>query len=414
MANFERKYNQESGGFDFFVDGNQVDQNAYTEANGGNWWVTLNGSNRKEDNLKLGSLLQQSGVEDRGKSLGVLQGEDFNKIGSMEDQEGFTQRMMKVMDKQSQDVQGEAVLNSLRKRLEGQEVTGDELKNLPIDIRQQVQSGNIAKIASEMGRIRGQMQGRAQAKSQAFDFIVNRYDKMVAQAQMEKQQELENFRYTLENFGPEAFSDLSPQQVGRLEMELGVKNGTINSQLEGARKIKAEQERLRLEAEAKEQARYDEEKAFRDKQYQDEQARYREETAFRDKQFARSNMEADRNFALNLGKLDSPNPPAPKQPKQWGKMKRVKDDNLSNQLGQEGAQSLRFTDPTGAPVPMFEYFLNNTGNDVDQSINNMLSTLRSSHSGDQNLAKKLENEIDDNGGEISDKFINKYSFLFKR
>jgi hypothetical protein len=397
MANFERKYNQESGGFDFFVDGNQVDQNAYTEANGGNWWVTLNGSNRKEDNLKLGSLLEGSGVADRGKSLGVLQSEDFNKIGSMEDQEGFTQRMMKVMDKQSQDVQGEAVLNSLRKRLEGQEVTGDELKNLPIDIRQQVQSGNIAKIASEMGRIRGQMQGRAQAKSQAFDFVVNRYDKMVAQAQMEKQQELENFRYTLENFGPEAFSDLSPQQVGRLEMELGVKNGTINSQLEGARKIKAEQERLRLEAEAKEQARYEEEKAFRDKQ------------------FARSNMEADRNFALSARKASSNNSSNSAQPKQWGKMERFKDENLSNELGQENAESIRFTDPTGAPVPMFEYFQNNTGGDINQSISNMLSTLRSSHSGDKDMARKLEDELAKNGGqEISDQFVNKYWWLFKR
>lgn len=410
MANYERKYNQESGGFDFFVDGNQVDQNAYTEANGGNWWATLNGSNRKEDNLKLGGLLQGSGVQDGGKSLGVLQGEDFNKIGSMQDQEGFTQRMMKVMDKQSEDKQGEAVLNSLRKRLEGQEVSGDELKNLPIDIRQQVQSGNINKIASEMGRIRGQMQGRAQAKSQAFDFVVNRYDKMVAQAQMEKQQELENFRYTLENFGPEAFSDLSPQQVGRLEMELGVGNGTINSQLTGARRIKAEQERLRLEAEAKEEARYQEEKSFRDKQFQ-------EEISFRDKQFARSNMESDRNFALSARSASSGGSggSSSSQQKQWGKMERIKDENLSNEIGQEGAQSLRFTDPTGAPVPMFEYFQNNTGGDVNQSINNMLSTLRSSHSGDKNLAKKLENELAKNGGqEISDQFVNKYWFLFKR
>ena len=73
MANFERKYNQQTGGFDYFVEGRQVDQNAYTEANGGNWWNTLSGSNRKEDNILLGSLLEQSGVQDRGVSKGVLQ-----------------------------------------------------------------------------------------------------------------------------------------------------------------------------------------------------------------------------------------------------------------------------------------------------------------------------------------------------
>lgn len=288
-TNHERKYNQKTGGFDYFVNGQQVDANSYTEANGGNWWNTLSGSNRKEDNAKLSGLLQQSGVADGGASKGVLQSQDFNQIGSMEDQEGFTMRMMKVMQKHGQDKEGENQLNILRKSLEQQEVTSDELSSLPVDVRQRVQSGNIAKIASDMGRIRQQMQGRANAKAQAFDFITNRYDKLVADAKEERDRELENFRYTLANFGAEAFSDWAPEQLGRLENELGLNFGTLNSQVEGARKVKAEKDRLRSEEIAR------------------EEARYQQEMAFKREQFERNKMESDRSFALQKSKASSGN-----------------------------------------------------------------------------------------------------------
>jgi hypothetical protein len=388
MANFERKYNQQTGGFDYFVDGRQTDQNAYTEANGGNWWNTLSGSNRKEDNILLGSLLEQSGVQDRGASKGVLQAPDFNKIGTAQDQEGFTQRMMKVMEKQSQDVQGEAVLSTLRKRLEGTNVDSEELKNLPVDVRQRVQAGDIAKIAESMGNIRQQMQGRAQAKAQAFDFIVNRYDRAVATAQQERAQELENFRYTLENFGPESFANWKPEQVGRLEMELGIKAGTLNSQIEGSRRVKAEQERLRQEEIAR------------------QEAIRKEEQAFRDKQFARQNFESDRAF--NASRSDaafsrSQAVAKAKKPEEY-KGKMIKNDK------EGGDGGFAFTDPSGKPISMFEYFSNSYG-DQNEAIKGMYSTLSNGSADDKQVAKRLASEI--SKGEISDDFISKHQWLFR-
>ncbi len=388
MANFERKYNQQTGGFDYFVDGQSVDQKAYTEANGGNWWNTLSGSNRKEDNILLGSLLEQSGVQDRGASKGVLQAQDFNQIGTQQDQEGFTQRMMKVMDKQAQDVQGETILTTLRKRLEGTNIENEELKNLPVDVRQRVQAGDIAKIAESMGNIRQQMQGRAQAKAQAFDFIINRYDRAVATAQQERAKELENFRYTLENFGAESFADWKPEQLGRLEMELGVKAGTLNAQVEGARRVKAEQERLRQEEIAR------------------QEAIRKEEQAFRERQFARQNFESDRAF--NASRSDeafarSQALAKAKKPEEY-KGKMIKNDK------EGGDGGFSFTDPAGKPIPMFEYFSQSYG-DTNEAIKGMYSTLSNGSQSDREVAQRLAQEI--GKGEISDDFINRHQWLFR-
>ena len=398
MAGLQRIYNQDTGGFTYKNNGQEVSAYDYSKLAPGGWYDTLKGSNRKEDNLQLSGMMQQSGVADGGASKGVLQGDSFNKLGSASNQENFTKAMMQIMEKHSKDEQGEKVLNSLRNRMEGMDVNHEDLKDLPPDVRNAVLSGNIARIASEMGRVRQTMQGRAQLTAQALDFVTNRYDKMVEQAERARAEARDDMRWTLQNIGPDAFADYSPEQIGRIELELDIPTGQLNRQVDGLRKVKAEQERLRKE----EQER--------------EEARYREQQAFQREQFERSKMESDRSYGLQVKSMNQSNANAEAKAQQdfakGFKMERFKDDRKSQELGKE-VQGLRFTDPTGATIPMAEYFAVKTGGNAQQTVQNMISTLRDSHSGDRNLSQLLENEVAKHG-EVRPEFQNEYWWLYSR
>lgn len=291
MANYERKYNEQTGGFDYFVDGAQVDANAYTEANGGNWWNTLSGSNRKEDNLQLSGMLKQSGVEDGGASKGVLQAQNFNQIGSQENMDNFTKIMLAVQNKHREDKKGEKILRVLDDRLLDMDIDNERLKGLPVDVRQAVQKGEMDRLLLDKKRITAQIAGRASAKLQAFETIERRYDQKVAAAQREQDRELEQFRFTISNFGAEAFADWPPEAIGRLERKAGVSFGTLNSQVGGARRVKAEQERLRQEEIAREEERFN-------KQF--ERSVFESDRAFNAQEAARKADDARQNASLAL------------------------------------------------------------------------------------------------------------------
>jgi hypothetical protein len=79
----------------------------------------------------------------------------------------------------------------------------------------------------------------------------------------------------------------------------------------------------------------------------------------------------------------------------------------------EEREGLRFTGPTGAPVAPIEYFAAKNQGDMSAALGDLTATLHSSHAGDKNLARLIDQEIKTNGG-ISQDFENTYWWLFRR
>lgn len=306
-----------------------------------------------------------------------------------------------IQDKASQNNKLLKQADSLTKIVSGGVLSESEQAELTPRQLRAIQTGNMNSVAQQLGMVKFTMSARGQALDRSIQTLLTGMQNIRAEERQTKLDARQNIQETLATLGPMAFQNLSEEEKRKIEKEAGFSAGYLDQATE---RIREEEEKI----EADRQRQIEREQKADDlqqKQFdlQVQQFNFQKETTRRDQALAaakeariamQAQIDAANEAVANVGKGYK---------MEW--VDEVKD-------GQE-RKGLRFSDPNGATVPMYEYFLAKSNGNEAYAAQSMISTLRSSHLGDQNLSKLLEQEVANNGG-VTNTFRDTYWWLFNR